>query len=51
MLNVLKIKFFIVDWVYLLIINFSQEEGFRKVIKKIEEMIKCFENSYVVRDK
>ena len=32
-------------------INPSQEEGLRLSAKKIEEMIKKFENSYAVRDK
>jgi cell division protein ZapA len=34
-----------------LTINPAQEEGLRSAAKKIEEMIKRFENSYAVRDK
>jgi len=37
--------------VYPLTINPSQEEGLRKAAKKIEAMIKQFEQSYSVRDK
>ncbi len=47
----LKIKLSIADRVYPLTINPSQEEGLRLATKKIEEMIKKFENSYAVRDK
>ena len=51
MSNQLKIKLSIADRVYPLTINPSQEEGLRSAAKKIEEMIKRFENSYAVRDK
>lgn len=51
MSNTLKIKLSIADRVYPLNINPSQEEGLRKATKKIEKMIKQFEESYAVRDK
>ncbi len=51
MSNQQKIKLSIADRVYPLTINPEQEEGLRKATKKIEEMIKRFENSYAVRDK
>jgi len=47
----LKIKLSVADRVYPLTINPSQEEGLRKAVKKIEAMIKQFEQSYAVRDK
>ncbi|SDR72861.1 cell division protein ZapA [Gramella sp. MAR_2010_147] len=47
----LKIKISIADRVYPLTIQPSQEEGLRKAAKKIEAMIKQFEQSYAVRDK
>ncbi len=47
----LKIKISIADRVYPLTIAPSQEEGLRKAAKKIEEMIKQFEQNYAVRDK
>ena len=47
----LKIKLSIADRIYPLTINPSQEEWLRLATKKIEEMIKRFENSYAVRDK
>lgn len=47
----LKIKLSVADRVYPLNINPSQEEGLRLAAKKIEEMIKKFEQSYAVRDK
>lgn len=47
----LKIKLSIADRVYPLTINSQQEEGLRKAAKKIEAMIKQFEQSYAVRDK
>ncbi|WP_046757649.1 cell division protein ZapA [Kordia jejudonensis] len=49
--NKLKIKLSIADRVYPLTIPASQEEGLRKAAKKIEAMIKQFEQSYAVRDK
>jgi cell division protein ZapA (FtsZ GTPase activity inhibitor) len=51
MSNPLKIKLSIADRVYPLNIPPEQEEGLRKATKKIEAMIKQFENSYAVRDK
>lgn len=36
---------------YPLTINPNQEEGLRKATKKIEELIKQFEQNYAVRDK
>ncbi len=51
MSNALKIKLSIADRVYPLTIAPAQEEGLRKAAKKIEEMIKRFEQSYAVRDK
>lgn len=47
----LKIKISIADRVYPLTIEPQQEEGLRKAAKKIEAMIKQFEQSYAVRDK
>lgn len=49
--NKLKIKLSIADRVYPLTISANQEEGLRKAAKKIEAMIKQFEQSYAVRDK
>ncbi len=51
MADKLRIKISIADRVYPLTINPSQEEGLRKAAKKIEAMIKQFEQSYAVRDK
>ncbi|WP_298115445.1 cell division protein ZapA [Flavobacterium sp.] len=47
----LKIKLNIADRVYPLTIDMSQEEGLRNASKKIDSMIKQFEESYAVRDK
>ncbi len=47
----LKIKLSVADRVYPLTIHPDQEEGLRKAAKKIEGMIKQFEQSYAVRDK
>ncbi|APU70332.1 cell division protein ZapA [Christiangramia flava] len=47
----LKIKISIADRVYPLTIQPKQEEGLRKAAKKIEAMIKQFEQNYAVRDK
>ena len=47
----LKIKISIADRVYPMTIAPEQEEGLRKAAKKIEGMIKQFEQSYAVRDK
>lgn len=49
--NKLKIKLSIADRVYPLTIEANQEEGLRKAAKKIEAMIKQFEQNYAVRDK
>lgn len=51
MADKLKIKLTVADRVYPLTINPDQEEGLRKAAKKIEAMIKQFEQSYAVRDK
>lgn len=51
MSNQLKIKLSIANRVYPLTIHPKQEEGLRKASKKIEAMIKQFEQSYSVRDK
>lgn len=51
MSNQLKIKVSIADRVYPMTILPQQEEGLRKAAKKIEAMIKQFEESYAVRDK
>ncbi len=51
MADSLKIKISIADRVYPLTIQAHQEEGLRKAAKKIEAMIKQFEQSYAVRDK
>lgn len=47
----LKIKLSIADRVYPLTVEMSQEEGLRSACKKIETMIKQFEENYAVRDK
>ena len=47
----LKIKLSIADRVYPLTVNLSQEEGLRSASKKIDTMIKQFEENYAVRDK
>ena len=47
----LKIKISIADRVYPLTVEPSQEEGLRSATKKIDAMIKQFEQSYAVRDK
>ncbi len=46
-----KIKLSIANRVYPLTIPPEQEEGLRKAAKKIEDLIKQFEQSYSVRDK
>lgn len=51
MSDTLKIKLSIADRVYPLTVNPSQEEGLRRAAKKIDEMIKQFEQNYAVRDK
>lgn len=47
----LRIKISIADRVYPLTVHPSQEEGLRAASKKIDVMIKQFEESYAVRDK
>ena len=47
----LKIKLSIADRVYPLTVEMSQEEGLRSASKKIDIMIKQFEENYAVRDK
>ena len=47
----LKIKISIADRVYPLTVDFSQEEGLRSASKKIDAMMKQFEENYAVRDK
>ncbi len=47
----LKIKISIADRVYPLTVDYSQEEALRTASKKIDVMIKQFEQSYAVRDK
>jgi cell division protein ZapA len=46
----LKIKLSIADRVYPLTVEMSQEEGLRSASKKIDLMIKQFEENYAVRD-
>lgn len=47
----LKIKISIADRVYPLTVELLQEEGLRSASKKIDVMIKQFEENYAVRDK
>ncbi|MDD3004500.1 cell division protein ZapA [Flavobacterium sp.] len=47
----LKIKISIADRIYPLNVDLSQEEGLRSASKKIDMMIKQFEENYAVRDK
>ena len=47
----LKIKISIADRVYPLTVDTAQEEGPRSASKKIDTMIKQFEENYAVRDK
>ena len=47
----LKIKISVADRVYPLTVDPSQEEGLRSASKKIDAMIKQFEENYAVRDK
>jgi cell division protein ZapA len=47
----LKIKISIADRVYPLTVELAQEEGLRSASKKIDAMIKQFEENYAVRDK
>ena len=47
----LKIKISIADRVYPLNVDMLQEEGLRSASKKIDVMMKQFEENYAVRDK
>lgn len=47
----LRIKLSIADRVYPLTVDPSQEEGLRSASRKIDVMIKQFEENYAVRDK
>jgi cell division protein ZapA len=47
----LKIKISIADRVYPLNVDMSQEQGLRSASKKIDVMMKQFEENYAVRDK
>lgn len=47
----LRIKISIADRIYPMTIKPEQEEGLRKAAKKIEAVIKQFEENYAVRDK
>jgi len=47
----LKIKVNIADRVYPLTVKIEEEEGVRKAVKNINELVKKFEQSYAVRDK
>ncbi len=47
----LKIKLSIADRVYPMTVDFDQEEALRVASKKIDLMIKQFEENYAVRDK
>ncbi|GGB74477.1 cell division protein ZapA [Flavobacterium suaedae] len=47
----LKIKISIADRVYPLTVDPAQEEGLRSASRKIDTMIKQFEENYAVRDK
>jgi cell division protein ZapA len=47
----LKIKISIADRIYPLTVELSQEEGLRSASKKIDSMMKQFEENYAVRDK
>jgi len=47
----LKIKVSVADRVYPLTVEPTQEEGLRSASRKIDAMIKQFEENYAVRDK
>ena len=47
----LKIKISIADRIYPLTVESNQEEGLRSASKKIDIMLKQFEQNYAVRDK
>ena len=47
----LKIKIAIADRIYPMTVEFPQEEGLRTASKKIDVLIKQYEENYAVRDK
>ncbi len=47
----LKIKVSIADRIYPLTVKTEEEEGIRIAVKKINELIKKFEQNYAVKDK
>jgi len=47
----LKIKISIADRLYPLTVDYAQEEALRSASKKIDTMIKQFEQNYAVQDK
>jgi len=47
----LKIKISIADRIYPLTVDYAQEEALRTASKKIDTMIKQFEQNYAVQDK
>lgn len=47
----LKIKLSIADRVYPMTINPNEEEGLRIAAKKIDQLLKHYEQNYAVRDK
>ena len=47
----IRIRIAIADRLYPLLIDPSQEEGMRKAQRKINEMLKFYEESYEVQDK
>jgi len=47
----LKIKLSIADRVYPMTISPSEEEGLRMAAKKIDQLLKHYEQNYAVRDK
>lgn len=51
MKETLKIKVSIADRIYPLTVKLEEEEGIRKAAKKINELIKKFEQNYAVKDK
>jgi cell division protein ZapA len=51
MKEILKIKVSIADRVYPLTVKTEEEEGIRIAVKKINELIKKYEQNYAVRDK
>ncbi|NQW35645.1 MAG: cell division protein ZapA [Flavobacteriales bacterium] len=51
MKEMLKIKVSIADRIYPLTVKTEEEEGIRIAVKKINELIKKFEQNYAVKDK